>query len=275
MPQWKENLDDSGTLNSGGKMCCRTLDQLYTLRRVLEGSWEFAQPVNMFVDLYGQKEAVQFGNHKGTIHLCFLQMMSRLLHQAVDLQHVQPNLKWLGWESAPLGLRSWSPGKVGGPISSGGFQVSEGLVRERGKDGAWNSQVDRCSLNNYVAIVPDHCCESTLPLSTMVMNFRDQMAGHSLRDRVRSCFSCTSRGVSRDGSANCFKCPLATSLGTCSRHAPRGRGPEEVSWLAWEELGILPDDLEEVSRQGEVWAFLPSFPQCNNGLKQTKSHNLT
>ena len=29
-----------------------TLDQLYTLRRVLEGSWEFAQPVHMcFVDL--------------------------------------------------------------------------------------------------------------------------------------------------------------------------------------------------------------------------------
>ena len=31
---------------------CRTLDQLYTLHRVLEGSWEFAQPVHMcFVDL--------------------------------------------------------------------------------------------------------------------------------------------------------------------------------------------------------------------------------
>ncbi|KAI3369560.1 hypothetical protein L3Q82_007769 [Scortum barcoo] len=31
---------------------CGTLDQLYTLRRVLEGLWEFAQPVHMcFVDL--------------------------------------------------------------------------------------------------------------------------------------------------------------------------------------------------------------------------------
>ena len=29
-----------------------TLDQLYTLARVLEGAWEFAQPVHMcFVDL--------------------------------------------------------------------------------------------------------------------------------------------------------------------------------------------------------------------------------
>ena len=27
---------------------CETLDQLYTLIRVLEGAWEFSQPVNMF-----------------------------------------------------------------------------------------------------------------------------------------------------------------------------------------------------------------------------------
>ncbi|KAK3566414.1 hypothetical protein QTP86_032266 [Hemibagrus guttatus] len=36
----------------GFRPCCGTLDQLYTLHRVLEGSWEFAQPVHMcFVDL--------------------------------------------------------------------------------------------------------------------------------------------------------------------------------------------------------------------------------
>ncbi|KAK3510916.1 hypothetical protein QTP70_025542 [Hemibagrus guttatus] len=36
----------------GFRPSCGTLDQLYTLHRVLEGSWEFAQPVHMcFVDL--------------------------------------------------------------------------------------------------------------------------------------------------------------------------------------------------------------------------------
>ena len=47
----------TNTVYSGGKQCgfhpgCGTLDQFYTLRRVLEGSWEFAQPVHMcFVGL--------------------------------------------------------------------------------------------------------------------------------------------------------------------------------------------------------------------------------
>ncbi|KAI3370608.1 hypothetical protein L3Q82_007178 [Scortum barcoo] len=53
----EENLADSRPSDSEGTMRFfrpgrGTLDQLYTLRRVLEGLWEFAQPVHMcFVDL--------------------------------------------------------------------------------------------------------------------------------------------------------------------------------------------------------------------------------
>ena len=52
----EENSADSRTSDSGEQCGFRpgrgTLDVLYTLRRVLEGSWESAQPVHMcFVDL--------------------------------------------------------------------------------------------------------------------------------------------------------------------------------------------------------------------------------
>ncbi|KAI3362066.1 hypothetical protein L3Q82_012214 [Scortum barcoo] len=43
---------DSGGTMRFSSWLCGTLDQLYTLHRVLEGLWEFAQPVHMcFVDL--------------------------------------------------------------------------------------------------------------------------------------------------------------------------------------------------------------------------------
>ncbi|KAI3365316.1 hypothetical protein L3Q82_010406, partial [Scortum barcoo] len=59
--------------------------------------------------------------------------------------------------------------------------------------------------------------------------------------------------------------PLDASLGRCSRRVPPGEGPvgrprtrwrDYVSRLAWERLGIPPEELEEVSGVREVWASL-------------------
>ncbi|KAI3353374.1 hypothetical protein L3Q82_019912 [Scortum barcoo] len=82
----EENLADSRTLgfrrnNAVFRPGRGTLDQLYTLRRVLEGLWEFAQPVHMcFVDLEKAFDRVPRGILWG--------VLSCWLHQCQDLQHV-------------------------------------------------------------------------------------------------------------------------------------------------------------------------------------------
>lgn len=58
---------DSGTSDPGGPMgflsCCETLDQLYTVHRLLGGSWEFAQPTHMcIVDLEINKSVISFSS---------------------------------------------------------------------------------------------------------------------------------------------------------------------------------------------------------------------
>ncbi|KAI3366230.1 hypothetical protein L3Q82_010039, partial [Scortum barcoo] len=65
--------------------------------------------------------------------------------------------------------------------------------------------------------------------------------------------------------ASVWDAPLDASLGRCSRHVPPGGGPgktqdarwrDYVSQLAWELLGVPPEELEEVSGVREVWASL-------------------
>ncbi|KAI3377038.1 hypothetical protein L3Q82_000257 [Scortum barcoo] len=170
-----------------------TLDQLYTLHRVLEGLWEFAQPVHMcFVDLekafdrvprgilWGCSatcmgsgafakgcsvsvrpeqelgshcrqisrrsqgpEGVRFGNHRIS-SLLFADDVVLLASSGQDLQHVLERFaaeceaagmristsKCRGHGSRPEKGGVPSPGGWRGPASSGGVQVSRGLVHE-------------------------------------------------------------------------------------------------------------------------------------------------
>ncbi|KAI3367555.1 hypothetical protein L3Q82_026398 [Scortum barcoo] len=167
-----------------------TLDQLYTLHRVLEGLWEFAQPVHMcFVDLekafdrvprgilwgvlreYGVREPllravrslyddrsrslVRIAGRAGGSPVwepqdfisafCADDVVLMASSSGQDLQHV---LERFAAECEAAGMRistskseamvldlgkGWhvpSPGGWRGPASSGGVQVSRGLVHE-------------------------------------------------------------------------------------------------------------------------------------------------
>ncbi len=110
----EENLADSRTSDSGGTVrfssCRGTLDQLYTLSRVLEGAWEFAQPIHMcFVDLEKAFDCVPRAvkcrrvSGLGTTRflLCFLWMMLSCwpLETGTFGMHwdgLQPSVKRLG-----------------------------------------------------------------------------------------------------------------------------------------------------------------------------------
>ncbi|KAI3367252.1 hypothetical protein L3Q82_008304 [Scortum barcoo] len=145
-----------------------TVDQLYTLRRVLEGLWEFAQPVHMcFVDLEKAFDRVPRGilwgvlreyGVRGPLLRAVRSLYDRsrslvriagndvvlLASSSQDLQHV---LERFAAECEAAGMRIStskseamvtrpekggvpSPGGWRGPASSGGVQVSRGLVHE-------------------------------------------------------------------------------------------------------------------------------------------------
>ncbi|TWW62342.1 hypothetical protein D4764_04G0009890 [Takifugu flavidus] len=55
------------------------------------------------------------------------------------------------------------------------------------------------------------------------------------------------------------------SLGRRPPGRPRTRWRDYVSRLAWEHLGIPPDELEEVAGEREVWAAAPvTQPRISN-----------
>ncbi|KAI3353617.1 hypothetical protein L3Q82_004820 [Scortum barcoo] len=138
-----------------------TLDQLYTLHRVLEGLWEFAQPVHMcFVDLEKAFDRVPRGILWGVLReygvrepllraVRSLYDRSRSLVRIAGSQDLQHVLERFAAECEAAGMRIStskseamvldrkrvvcmpSPGGWWrGPASSGGVQVSRGLVHE-------------------------------------------------------------------------------------------------------------------------------------------------
>ncbi|XP_042604086.1 uncharacterized protein LOC122141275 [Cyprinus carpio] len=107
------------------------------------------------------------------------------------------------------------------------------------------------------------------------MSFLHRVAGCSLREGLRSL---TTREELRikllllhiersqlRGLGHLFRMPPGRLPGEVFRARPTGRRPrgrprtrwrDFVSRLAWERLGIPPEELEEVSREREVWASL-------------------
>ncbi|KAK3538499.1 hypothetical protein QTP86_006187 [Hemibagrus guttatus] len=107
------------------------------------------------------------------------------------------------------------------------------------------------------------------------MSFLRRVAGHSLRDRVRSSVTREELGVEplllhiERGQlrwlGHLFRMPPGRLPGEVFRACPtrkRPRGRPRTRWrdyvfrLAWERLGVPPEELEEVAREREVWASL-------------------
>ncbi|KAK3540973.1 hypothetical protein QTP86_007687 [Hemibagrus guttatus] len=107
------------------------------------------------------------------------------------------------------------------------------------------------------------------------MSFLCRVAGRSLRDRVRSSVTREElrveplllhieRGQLR-WLGHLFRMPPGRLPGEVFRACPTGKRPrgrprtrwsDYVSRLAWERLGVPPEELEEVSGEREVWASL-------------------
>ncbi|KAK3565347.1 hypothetical protein QTP86_007134 [Hemibagrus guttatus] len=107
------------------------------------------------------------------------------------------------------------------------------------------------------------------------MSFLRRVARSSLRDRVRSSVTQEELGVDplllhiKRGQlrwlGHLFWMPPGRLPGEVFRACPTGRRPrgrprtrwrDYVSQLAWERLGVPPEELEEVSGEREVWASL-------------------
>ncbi|GAA6106566.1 receptor-type tyrosine-protein phosphatase F-like, partial [Tachysurus ichikawai] len=107
------------------------------------------------------------------------------------------------------------------------------------------------------------------------MSFLRRVAGRSLRDRVRSSVTREELRVEPlllhiersqlRWLGHLFRMPPGRLPGEVFRACPTGRRPrgrprtrwrDYVSRLAWERLGIPPEELEEVSGEREVWASL-------------------
>ena len=107
------------------------------------------------------------------------------------------------------------------------------------------------------------------------MSFLRRVPGRSLRDRVRNSVTQEELGVEPlllhiersqlRWPGHLYRIPpgclprevfLACPTGRRPRGRPRTRWSDYVAWMAWERLGILPEELGEASGVREVWVSL-------------------
>ncbi|TWW77426.1 hypothetical protein D4764_12G0008160 [Takifugu flavidus] len=273
-----------------------TVDQLYTLSRIFEGAWEFAQPVHMcFVDLEKAFNRLPRGVLWGVL-----------------------------WGVGPLPVRSVSEFVAGIKIST---SKSEAVVRVKEEilpqveefkylrvlftsEGRMEQEIDRrigaasavmWTLHRSIVVKRELSQKAKFSIYRSIfaptltyghelwvmtqrrrsrvqaaeMSFLCRVAGLSLRDRVRSSAIREKLGVkplllrvesSQMGLlGHLVRMPTGRLPGEVFGACPSGRRPpgrprtrwrDFVSRLVWERLGIPPDELEEVAGEREVWASL-------------------
>ncbi|KAK3547561.1 hypothetical protein QTP86_024709 [Hemibagrus guttatus] len=322
-----------------------TLDQLYTLHRVLEGSWEFAQPVHMcFVDLEKAFDRVphgilwevlwEYGVH-GPLLRAVRSLYNRsrslvciasydvvlLAPSSLNLQHALGGFAAV-CEAAGMRVSTskseamvLDQKKVACTLQVGGEVLPQvGEFKYLGvlftSEGRMDREIDRwigaaaavmrsmywsvvvkkelsrkVKLSIYQSVyVPTltyghELCVMTKRVRSRIqaaeMSFLHRVAGHSLRDRVRSSVTRKELGVEplllhiERGQlrwlGHLFRMPLGRLPGEVFRACPTGKRPrgrpktrwrDYVSRLAWECLGVPLEELEEVSGEREVWASL-------------------
>ncbi|KAK3505944.1 hypothetical protein QTP70_018870, partial [Hemibagrus guttatus] len=308
-----------------------TLDQLYTLHRVLEGSWEFSQPVHMcFVDLEKAFDRVPCGilwevlweyGVRGPLLRAVrsLYNWSRSLVRIASCLDLQHALGRFAAECEAAGMRvSTSKSeamvldrkKVACTLQVGGEvlpQVEEfkylGVLFT--SEGRMDREIDRRigaaaavmrSMYRSVVVKKELSRKAKLSIYQSIyaptltyghelwvmtervrsriqaaeMSFLRRVAGRSLRDRVRSSVTREELGVEplllriERGQlrwlGHLFRMPPGRLPGEVFRACPTGkrpRGRPRTRWrdyvfrLAWECLGVPPEELEEVARERE------------------------
>ncbi|KAK3549306.1 hypothetical protein QTP70_034533, partial [Hemibagrus guttatus] len=296
-----------------------TLDQLYTLHRVLEGSWEFAQPVHMcFVDLEKAFDRVPCGilwevlweymvhgpllravwslYNRGRSLVCNASSeceaagmrvsTSKSEAMVLDRKKVACTLQ-VGGEVLPqveefkyLGVLFTSEGRMDHEIDRR-ISAAAAVMRSMYRSVVVKKELSRkAKLLIYQSIyVPTLTYGHELWVMTervrsriqvAEMSFLRRVVGCSLRDRVRSSATREELGVEplllhiERGQLrwlrHLFRMPPGHLPGEVFRACPTGkrpRGRPRTRWrdyvfrLAWEHLGVPPEELEEVSGERE------------------------